>query len=998
MKRSKLLLLLIIISALFINIDVNAETLSCSDGEREKLLNHFDIKSSYNSKTKEVELKVKNGSFLVTHIDGDSIIDDSTKPSKETGEYEGISYSYYAFSSDPVLTKTKSVKFKVKSGGTINIGLSFFKSSNKDTKDSGSGCYSFDYWKKYKDTKNINTFETAFKHNGKTEYIEITVPSKPVNEMKTNSNKNTFCKAITNGENYNNKFDSTVIGYWSNDSKATEFYKSMIGDCWKDQVIYVYSEKQIISMIENTLKLWHNNQMAADTGVGKDEAWSINFENVKKAAIDAGHAYYAENSDKGSDFFTLVGTNGKGAAAKIEGLKCDYKSNLYYYKTDASGKVIMEGGKPVYNIDANVSNYYAINSTEKTVTYTYHYTGDSSFDNQDTEEKTVCTVSCEEAVEVKYGPPVASKAGLCFEYQVQVTSRVKCDSAVNPNGKPRQDELCSPVPYCNRVPGYTHQGGPVDDYDQCINECDGGKYTKECSNKCYKKVYGSISGASKTAVDKVATGVIKKLSATGTESFVQIDNGLYIRNSSNDIYWRKNKAGDDAVGYARYYLEGSQKARTLSDHGAYKYDTDGFKRAVYSGGAQCNDYCYFTDCDLHTYLNPGEAESDYAANLEIYNNAIAECKLAASCTEKTATFKINVDYDQKVDGKVVRKTVKYDDSSFTDPSLTSGEAEAACSSNPTIPASNNILLNYQGCYKNCGVGRQYHARWSFPGTWFSMKTGEMSYVSKTDKSWYAETDKFCSPTFAENVNEKWWNYYLHNNMTALTELGIDPDKYSSQCSSGNGTIKSPLSVDKVEPKNDDYNIRASTKNFGYFGWNFSIKCFYALNDCGNVTFSNYRVRSVDSENLFPSADGSELSDVATTGRSEDEIGFNWTSASTTSKNPGYLVNPPKLISIIQSQAAGGKEAIYTDENLDYLFNLTPSNIKELRGVKDYNLFSQGKYMKPGKASGDAKNGVARYYSDIITQYADSNYRPSEEAVQCNNIKNLSTGECDNYVR
>ena len=38
--------------------------------------------------------------------------------------------------------------------------------------------------------------------------------------------------------------------------------------------------------------------------------------------------------------------------------------------------------------------------------------------------KIECEVKCEEAVTVQYGAPVASKAGLCFEYKVKVTSRV----------------------------------------------------------------------------------------------------------------------------------------------------------------------------------------------------------------------------------------------------------------------------------------------------------------------------------------------------------------------------------------------------------------------------------------------------------------------------------------------------------------------------------------------------------------------------------------------
>ena len=35
-----------------------------------------------------------------------------------------------------------------------------------------------------------------------------------------------------------------------------------------------------------------------------------------------------------------------------------------------------------------------------------------------------------------------------------------------------------------------HQGGPNEDFEACINECDGGKYTPKCSNTCYEKIYG----------------------------------------------------------------------------------------------------------------------------------------------------------------------------------------------------------------------------------------------------------------------------------------------------------------------------------------------------------------------------------------------------------------------------------------------------------------------------------------------------------------------------
>lgn len=989
MKRSirkGIIFLLLAISIVLIDTDVFAETYSCKKSEIDQILEYYNFTSEYNSKSKEVTIKVDNGSFILTEISGIDIITNDTKPTKKTENYEGATFDYYAFGSDVVLSNGKPFKFKVTTGGTIKFVFAYYKPSNKETKDAKTGCYSYDYWAKHYSTNSaISTFETKNKRNsdGNWEYFEIIIPNTPINQTKTNSNKDKYCKAITKGENYEKLF-TNEISYWSSEPEAIEFYKSLVGDCWKDQVVYVYSKDQIVSMIKNALKLWHNHSVVSDTGLGPDESWSINFQNVKDAAIAAGNSFYAENSSSGSQFYKLLSGNNKGTKVdkSVFSLKCDYKTNFYYYKTDGSGNLVYDkDGKPIYNIDANKNYYYAITKKDEKVTYTYHYTGDSSFANEDTEEKTACTTTCEEAVEVKYGPPVASKAGLCFEYQVQVTSRVKCDAKVNPDGKPRTGEYCSPVPYCNTVPGYTHQGGANDEYKKCINKCDGGKYTKSCSNKCYKKVYGSVKGAAKTAAVS-AEGVATKLAGSGSESYFKINNGLYFRTRSNSITWRAPD-GSDAVGYARYYLEGSQRSRTISDHGAYYFDKYGFKRALYSG-VMCSDPCYYTGCDMQTYLNPGEAEKDYVTNMEIYSDAIAKCKLAASCTEKTATFKISVDYKQKDDsGNIVKKTVNYADSTLV------SDDDSTCK-NPTVPDEGNILLNYQGCYKNCGVGQQYHARWSFPGTWFNNKTNEISYTKKPSGAWYVQLNKFCSPTFAENVNEKWWNYYLHKNKLALEKLSLDPDKYAAQCSTGNGTIKEPLSEDKVKPKDDDWNISASTDNFGYFGWDISIKCFYALNDCG-VGYSNYRVRSVDSSNLFPDSSGAELTDVAETGR---EPGFNWSKEATTNKNEGFIIDPSKFTTIVQSQASGGKDAIYTDENLEYLFNLTPKEMKELRGKKNYTDFDSSGFLTPDKTN----NGIARYYSDVITQYADKRYRPSKKAVQCNNIKNLSTGECDNYVR
>ena len=89
-----------------------------------------------------------------------------------------------------------------------------------------------------------------------------------------------------------------------------------------------------------------------------------------------------------------------------------------------------------YYLDANTS--YMIGTIDTTIggpqyQYVYHYGGFSNDDKDNTDCRTVkenvtCNAKCEEIVSVEYGAPVASTAGLCFEYKVQVTSRVNCEA------------------------------------------------------------------------------------------------------------------------------------------------------------------------------------------------------------------------------------------------------------------------------------------------------------------------------------------------------------------------------------------------------------------------------------------------------------------------------------------------------------------------------------------------------------------------------------------
>lgn len=155
-------------------------------------------------------------------------------------------------------------------------------------------------------------------------------------------------------------------------------------------------------------------------------------------------------------------------------------------KDPQSGKITY-----YYYDDTNTHYYYGWwkHDEKKEFTYVYHTLPNGSTTRR-TEKKTfTCKKKCEEVVKVEYGPPIQVDAGMCFEYRLKVTSITKCSAT--PGGdaeapqKPSKTKICVLVPRCS----HGHQAGPSDDFDACVNSCDGGKYTEACSNKCYDEVY-----------------------------------------------------------------------------------------------------------------------------------------------------------------------------------------------------------------------------------------------------------------------------------------------------------------------------------------------------------------------------------------------------------------------------------------------------------------------------------------------------------------------------
>ena len=95
-------------------------------------------------------------------------------------------------------------------------------------------------------------------------------------------------------------------------------------------------------------------------------------------------------------------------------------------------------------------------------------------------------------------------------------------------------DYCTPTPKCTGRSGKVwRQGGPSEDFDLCINSCDGGKYTKECSDQCYKKIYGTQTiTASKMDIKTTST-----YKGSLSDCLALNPAGCYTKDNSGNIEW-----------------------------------------------------------------------------------------------------------------------------------------------------------------------------------------------------------------------------------------------------------------------------------------------------------------------------------------------------------------------------------------------------------------------------------------------------------------------------
>lgn len=714
-------------------------------------------------------------------------------------------------------------------------------------------------------------------------------------------------------------------------------------------------------------------------------------------------------------------------AESDEAVSGDYNSMTKEGKVDNTNLGTLQCS--LNNVYKEGENYYSNSNT-------YYY------EETKLNAKKNCETTCKETITVQYGPPVATKAGMCFEYKVKVQSKVACKSTWKGGSKPTRPKLCNVYPVCNSSKNFFDQAGPDEEFDSCINNCDNGKYSQKCINKCYKEVYENVNNK-KISYGNVENDYSSKLLANKEDALpglkLTIDSAFCSSKSTNNpkdnatnynallkamqsydngceykynsktkrITWSCAAGVDNSKNWkslGRYYFYNDNKAvQTLrsiattcggeprtNGHFTYYIDKEGFKRATF-GNTHCDESCKWVassktgtpgkDC----IVSKSERDSAYQAALADYTNEKKECMAKASCSTETATFTISAK------NKVAKN---YKDGKVSETADVTSNFDAQVKEKSLLHSNGDPIIDRGGCYGSSSGDYNYMTEWAFPGSWRNNKNGTISQTKPIDDNgWSERKNYYCTSLDSVGVNSNWWNWAQYKKLKDKTNYEDSSIKY-------NGTS------DSIK-----YNITATTNNFGHFGWNVTMQCFYATpsdetttpppsecegeDGCGTETPKfEYEARSVDTKEMFP--------EESRGSGDEQIIGFNWTDKANENlevdtnekvtidgkkQQPiSYEIKPDALKEDIKKQAEAGKT--YSDENLEYYVQLNRKALNELKKMKIGEFDGTFKSYAVGK-EGVKVYTIQRYKTKLIDNYGGTRKRNK----LCNNWDN---GSCRTY--
>ncbi len=534
------------------------------------------------------------------------------------------------------------------------------------------------------------------------------------------------------------------------------------------------------------------------------------------------------------------------------------------------------------NQDDTSSKSYVQQKTVTSYSYSDEYSG-----KEGGGQVGKASVYCMEVIEVSYDKPIALTAGMGFGYDIKVETKAECEVAVTQ--VPTAPDVCVPRLSCDGAYGTTATAGPNDEFDACIMNCDGGKYTQSCINKCYDSVYNKAILTYENRFD--VTDIV------ATPIYATSGNG-----------WTLNTSGCDSRALTALTYDWSYyQSKFDSTPGDYICMTNDNSNGTIIGTAGCQYSCGWSSCGAGTVLTDDEAQEILDARNANFINWLN------SQTDAVKTY-----YNAKEDSA---DTYSY--------------YEATIENGTTDNKNKTTTLKTQAKYSdNVGYtarGNNIFARstitYRFPQSYREALTGAVVYgdiSSNKIPTFDTITSKGTSTTNA--TLRSGYKFY-----TALRSLSTNTDWWAWRTNYDNQVKGYDLTN---APTDNTYNIQTKLTNLGFLGWDFDVDCFYALPADDLGLGLNFVFRPIDLSNV---------QNMQEKGGIRENPRWNWSASATTlagtsneaentqAKDRAYIINPPALIDDIEAK----QNTIYDTNShvsteLDYEIKLSRETMTAIR--------------------------------------------------------------------
>lgn len=590
------------------------------------------------------------------------------------------------------------------------------------------------------------------------------------------------------------------------------------------------------------------------------------------------------------------------------------------------------------------------------------------------------SLNCEESYSVTGSKAklVYAGGGFTYESEFKATRTCRLTQLRQAQLKPKCHYWCETSCVWTESTGEKtgNKGGPVEDFDECILQCDGGKYSQQCINSCYNQVYDSDNARELPVFDNKSKNIsflednyqIQKVGVVGT-----------VTSSAGGVFtgWSTDGAGNPKAMY---------RVDVPTSHCG-------------SVGVTFSSYCdtHNGSCTIYENHGPGgcidNPEADYAQQL---NESASEFNNLLSIMQNnnisvgTYTIKIADSYLNNNN-----RAFTYEISSKENPNVVSSVNGGGCTNQQTwVFGSRGESAS--ACSQNTLTKT---VKIKLPVSYLNRTTGTATYEVGINK--YAKFDASGTSTRLVPATLTFSNVYYggHKYYTNILSNNVNVVKQNDKITLVNYE-------DYKNTTNKKANISIGVTGFGTNSkFSSQVDCFYGVyndtvekcvypckgdddsDDGGGITII---FRPIDLNDNFPN---------------DRNPRWNWTDkASVLNSNTtlysllNYKVSPSELNKQIEKKGYN----VYSDPaEIDYDITLTPENLRNIKrynkNVNDLNSDGSKNYLDYDMTCGTIKNREYCYSNfldnaNYITYNTGFNATGRKDIAVCNNTYN---GQCTN---